>query len=193
MRYFCFGGGPVRIIAGEARGRRLDTLPGEDTRPTLERVKEGVFSAVQFWLPGAKVLDLFSGSGQLGLEALSRGAASCTFVEQNPRAVALIQKNAQAVELMDRSRVVRGDADSFLARCADKYDLILMDPPFEGGHYPGILKRVAAVCGPGALVLCESAAETAFPERAGALRLEKQYRYGTVLVSRYKMEEESEA
>ena len=175
----------MRIIAGEARGRRLDTLPGTETRPTLERVKEGVFSSVQPLLPGAAVLDLFAGSGQMGLEALSRGAKSCVFIEQNPKAVSLIKENAKGTGLLQRCRVQRAEAKSWLAQCHDKFDLILLDPPFGAGMYPDILKWVAAVAAPGAVVLCESATGVEFPPQAGGLALAKEYRYGTVSVKRY--------
>ncbi|MDL2293914.1 16S rRNA (guanine(966)-N(2))-methyltransferase RsmD [Ruminococcaceae bacterium OttesenSCG-928-D13] len=186
------GGGPVRIIAGEARGRKLATLPGQHTRPTLERVKEGIFSAVQFWLPGARVLDLFAGGGQLGLEAVSRGAAGCTFVEQDAKAAALIGQNAKAVGLEDRCRVTRSEVYAFLARGAGQFDLILMDPPYHEGFYPGVLEAAAKVAAPGCLALCESEPEAQMPAEAAGFVLEKQYRYGTVLVSRYKMTAESE-
>ena len=87
----------MRVIAGSARGKVLQALPGEDvTRPTIDRVKEAMFSSVQFLVPGARVLDLFAGSGQLGIEALSRGAKSCTFVDQSPEALAVVKANCKA-------------------------------------------------------------------------------------------------
>ena len=94
----------MRVIAGTARGVRLRTLPGTDvTRPTVDRVKEGMFSALQFLLPGARVLDLFAGSGQLGIEALSRGAASCVFIDENRAAVRIVQDNLRAAGLSARA------------------------------------------------------------------------------------------
>jgi 16S rRNA (guanine(966)-N(2))-methyltransferase RsmD len=180
----------MRIIAGSARGRRLQTLPGQNTRPTLERVKEGMFSAVQNWLPGAAVLDLFAGSGQLGLEALSRGAARCVFVENTARAAGVAEANIRALGFGDKARLVRSDAEAFLARREETFDLVLIDPPFEGGYYPRIIEAAAAVCAPGALVLCEAARDTVLPETIVGLILEKRYRYGTVAVSRYRMQRE---
>lgn len=179
----------MRIIAGSARGKRLKTLPGEDTRPTLERVKEGMFSAVQNWLPGAAVLDLFAGSGQLGLEALSRGASRCVFVE-NQRAAAQVVRDNLASTGLAGGTLVQSDAMAFLARCTDRFDLVLLDPPFAAGLYPELLQKVAGVCAPRALVLCENARQSEMPGEAAGLRLEKQYRYGTVMVSRYRMAEE---
>ena len=96
----------MRVIAGEARGRRLEALPGTDiTRPTLDQVKEAMFSIVQFDLPGARVLDLYAGSGQLGIEALSRGAARCVFLDENREAVNIVMKNCKNCGVFDRSRV----------------------------------------------------------------------------------------
>ncbi|NLW78313.1 MAG: 16S rRNA (guanine(966)-N(2))-methyltransferase RsmD [Ruminococcaceae bacterium] len=176
----------MRIIAGDARGRRLATLPGQDTRPTLERVKEGMFSAVQFWLPGARVLDLFCGSGQLGLEALSRGAASCVFVDNARAAADVARKNIGQLGYGRQARVVQADATAFLARGGEMFDLIVMDPPYRGGYYPALIQAVAPRCAPEAIVLCESAPAQAFPDIVAGLRLEKQYRYGAVMVTRYR-------
>lgn len=178
----------MRIIAGDSRGVRLETLKGEDTRPTLERVKEGMFSSIQFILPGAKVLDLFAGSGQLGLEALSRGAASCTFVDSDKEAITLIGRNAEAAGLKDRSRIIRGEAASFLSREGGGYDIVLIDPPYRQETLPKLLPKISAHCAQGATVLCEAEKGAQLPEEAQGLRLVKEYKYGTVKVCRYIME-----
>ena len=108
----------MRVIAGEARGRRLEALPGTDiTRPTLDQVKEAMFSIVQFDLPGARVLDLYAGSGQLGIEALSRGAARCVFLDENREAVNIVMKNCKNCGVFDRSRVNIGEAARYLSAC----------------------------------------------------------------------------
>ena len=107
----------MRVIAGEARGRRLEALPGTDvTRPTLDQVKEAMFSIVQFDLPGARVLDLYAGSGQLGIEALSRGAARCVFLDENRDAVNIVMKNCKNCGVFDRSRVNIGEAACWTRR-----------------------------------------------------------------------------
>ena len=124
----------MRVIAGEARGRRLEALPGTDiTRPTLDQVKEAMFSIVQFDLPGARVLDLYAGSGQLGIEALSRGAARCVFLDENREAVNIVMKNCKNCGVFDRSRVNIGEAARFLSACREQFDLVLLDPPFHNG------------------------------------------------------------
>ena len=106
----------MRVIAGTARGKNLQALPGEDiTRPTINRVKEAMFSSVQFLVPGARVLDLFAGSGQLGIEALSRGAARCVFLDENREAVNIVMKNCKNCGVFDRSRVNIGEAARFLS------------------------------------------------------------------------------
>ncbi len=177
----------MRIIAGECRGVKLATLPGQATRPTLERVKEGLFSAIQPWLPGAAVLELYAGSGQLGLEALSRGGAFCTFVESGKEAAALIRQNAQTAGLSPRCRVLQTMAETFVAGCKQQFDIILLDPPFESAALPGLLPPLGALCRPGALVLCETGVGQTLPEEAGGLQLQKQYRYGSVRLWRYRM------
>ena len=121
----------MRVIAGEARGRRLEALPGTDvTRPTLSQVKEAMFSIVQFDLPGARVLDLYAGSGQLGIEALSRGAARCVFLDENREAVNIVMRNCKTCGVFDRSRVNVGEAARYLSACREQFDVVLLDPPF---------------------------------------------------------------
>ena len=180
----------MRVIAGEARGKRLEALPGTDvTRPTIERVKEAMFSIVQFSLPGARVLDLYAGSGQLGIEALSRGAARCVFLDQNRDAAAVVIKNCKNCGVFDRSRVSVGDAGLYLAACREQFDLVLLDPPFRHDIVAQILPAVEQVTAPGGTVLCETETGAVLPAECGALRLQKQYKYGTILVWRYEKEQ----
>ena len=182
----------MRVIAGEARGRRLEALPGTDiTRPTLDQVKEAMFSIVQFDLPGARVLDLYAGSGQLGIEALSRGAARCVFLDENREAVGIVMKNCKSCGVFDRSRVNIGEAARFLSACREQFDLVLLDPPFHYDTLNEVLPALADKVAPGGVVLAESEREAALPERAGALVLAKQYYYGKIMVSRYEKEEQA--
>ena len=161
----------MRVIAGEARGRRLEALPGTDvTRPTLSQVKEAMFSIVQFDLPGARVLDLYAGSGQLGIEALRRGAARCVFLNV-------------------------GEAARYLSACREQFDVVLLDPPFRGGTLEKILPAVDKCTAPGGTVLCESETGLVLPAQVGGLTLQKQYKYGKVLLWKYTkpMQQEGEA
>ena len=185
----------MRVIAGSARGTKLTTLPGEEiTRPTIDRVKEAMFSAVQFQLPGANVLDLFAGSGQLGIEALSRGARRCLFCDQDAAAAAVVQANCRAAGVFADSKVVRMEASALLAATKERFDLVLLDPPYRHGILQQILPAVARVTQPGGIVLCESELEAQLPDEVEGLVLQKQYKYGTVRVSRYrKQDEEDEA
>lgn len=176
----------MRVIAGDARGRRLEALPGTDiTRPTLDQVKEAMFSIVQFDLPGARVLDLFAGSGQLGIEALSRGAARCVFLDENRDAVNIVLKNVKGCGLFDRSRVSIGEAARWLSACREQFDLVLLDPPFRGGMLEAVLPQVEKCVAPGGIVLCESETGLVLPAEVGSLTLKKQYKYGKVLLWKY--------
>ena len=176
----------MRVIAGEARGRSLEALPGTDvTRPTLSQVKEAMFSIVQFDLPGARVLDLYAGSGQLGIEALSRGAARCVFLDENREAVNIIMRNCKACGVFDRSRVNIGEAARYLPACHEQFDIVLLDPPFRNGTLEKILPAVDKCTAPGGIVLCESEIGIVLPAEAGGLTLKKQYKYGRVLLWKY--------
>ena len=166
----------MRVIAGEARGRRLEALPGTDiTRPTLDQVKEAMFSIVQFDLPRARVLDLYAGSGQLGIEALSRGAARCVFLDENREAVNIVMKNCKNCGVFDRSRVNIGEAARFLSACREQFDLVLEN----------ILPIVDNCVAPGGIVICESETKLVLPAEVGGLQLKKQYKYGKVLLWKY--------
>ena len=122
----------MRVITGSARGRRLKELEGMETRPTTDRVKEGLFNVLQFDIEGRRVLDLFAGTGQLGIECLSRGAASAVFVDKRPDAVKLIRENLKLCDLTDRARVVAGDSMEFLKSVREKFDLVLLDVMLPG-------------------------------------------------------------
>ena len=177
----------MRVIAGTARGKNLQALPGEDiTRPTINRVKEAMFSSVQFLVPGARVLDLFAGSGQLGIEALSRGAKSCLFVDRSAEALAIVKANCKTAGVDRQSDIRQGEAESFLANIRGPFDLALLDPPFHHDTVAAVLPLLAAKMAPGG----ETEREADLPEQAGALTLVKQYNYGKIKVSRYERGEE---
>jgi len=120
----------MRVITGKARGVVLKTPDGMTTRPTADRVKEALFSIIQFDIPGAKVLDLFGGTGQLGIEALSREAKSAVFVDEREDACRLIRENLKRTKLESSARVVRSDYAAFLRNCKEQFDIILLDPPY---------------------------------------------------------------
>ena len=132
----------MRVITGSARGRRLKELTGMETRPTTDKVKESLFSIIQFDIEGRRVLDLFAGTGQLGIEALSRGAASAVFIDRRADAVRLVKDNLELCGLSDRASVRCGDAMSYL-RSGEKFDLIFLDPPYAAGLLGPALEEIA--------------------------------------------------
>ena len=155
----------MRVITGTARGRKLGQLQGMDTRPTTDQVKESIFNIIQFDIEGRRVLDLFAGTGQLGIEALSRGAAGCTFVDQRRDAAALVRSNLKLCRLSDRARVVQGEALSFLASDRERYHLVFLDPPYQTELLENALKKIAEIdilmeIG---MILCESPAAKVLP------------------------------
>ncbi len=122
----------MRIITGKAKGKKLFTLEGEATRPTSERIKGAIFSAIQFDIEGRRVLDLFAGSGQMGLEALSRGATGATFIDSSREAMEIVKKNAAATGFADESKFIVSDGANYIRKMAgrEKYDLVFIDPPY---------------------------------------------------------------
>lgn len=183
----------MRVIAGSARGVKLSALPGEEiTRPTIDRVKESMFSSVQFLLEGAEVLDLFAGSGQLGIEALSRGAKRCVFIDQDRGACEIVRQNLRAAGLAGKASVSQTQAQHFLSTAREPFDLILMDPPYHQGTVAALLPLVARVVKPGGVVLAETEYGAQLPERCGCLVCRKHYKYGKVALARYEYADEEE-
>ena len=183
----------MRIISGSARGRRLNTPTGMDIRPTTDKVKEALFSILQFDLPGKYVLDLFAGTGQLGLEALSRGAAHAVFTDSSKKAVELIKKNVALTGFGPQSTVLQTDAFSYLAATDATFDIVLLDPPYEKGlceKAVGLLPRVLRA---GAVVVCETRPEEQLPDSVGDLTAVKVYRYSGIRLTVYRTPNEEEA
>lgn len=175
----------MRIITGSARGAKLETLEGLDTRPTTERVKESIFSMLQFEIENRRVLDLFAGSGQMGLEALSRGALSCTFVEKNIEAMEIVKRNAKKTKLIDKCRIVNMDYKDYLrgAKGRDKFDIVILDPPYSMKIIPEILDSLVkfGLLNTNAKVICESEDETEYCHEG--LECIKHNRYGRVFIT----------
>ena len=188
----------MRIITGTARGTRLVTLEGENTRPTGERVKEAVFSMIQFDIEGRRVLDLFGGSGQLGLEALSRGADSAVIIDSSPEAVEIIKTNAKATKLFDRCRISIMEYEPFLRRAAgrESFDIIFLDPPYKSDFMYKALRMIAdgGIAKSGALIICESADGDVFRGDEGLASkytVKKQSNYGKANITVLTPREES--
>ena len=133
----------MRVITGKARGVQLKTPDGMLTRPTTDRVKEALFSIIQFDIPTARVLDLFSGTGQLGIEALSRGAKSAVFVDHQENACKLIKENLRRARLESDAKVIRSDYMDYLRRCRESFDIVFLDPPYAEVFLENSLKIIS--------------------------------------------------
>ena len=182
----------MRIITGTARGRRLVTLDGLDVRPTPERVKEALFSIIQFDIEGRRVLDLFAGCGQLGIEALSRSAASAVFVDSSAESVKTVKQNLETAGLLANAMVVHSDWHSFTAMCQDVFDIAFLDPPYSAGLLEPALIAVSNLMSDYGVIICEHPPEVVPPETAGGFKISRSYRYGKVLVTLYRKAEEHE-
>jgi 16S rRNA (guanine(966)-N(2))-methyltransferase RsmD len=176
----------MRVITGEARGRKLITLEGEDVRPTTDRVKEGMFNIIQFDLEGASVLDLFAGSGQLGIEALSRGAKHCTFVDSANRSVEVVKQNLKSVGFEKRASVFCGDSKMYINLSRDKFDVALLDPPYNKGVIDEVLPIVAEKMTENGVIICECALNEEMPENAGEFLKHREYKYGKIKLTVYR-------
>lgn len=174
----------MKIITGTAKGMNLETLEGEKTRPTSQRVKEAVFSMLQFDIEGTLVLDLFAGSGQMGLEALSRGAKKATFSDVSRDATDIVIKNAKKAKLFDKCRISTCDYKQMLQGIAnkEKYDMVFIDPPYQDGIIADALNRLyqGNALNENAFVICESGKEDIFEgneELKSKFIIQKQSRY----------------
>lgn len=177
----------MRVITGTARGRKLRTPENYDIRPTTDVVKEAIFNIVQFDVEGRRVLDLFAGTGQLGIEALSRGAASCVFIDSDKAAAAIVRDNLKACGL--EGQVLQADAIGYLDSCG-KFDLIFIDPPYDSGLYDGVLQKINLVdiLSDGGIIICESRRETSMPAVSAPYFAGREYVYGKVKITVYRKE-----
>ena len=178
----------MRVIAGTARGIQLKTPEGMQTRPTIDRVKEALFSIIHFDIPGAKVLDLFGGTGQLGIEALSRGASAATFVDQSDPACKLIRENLRRTKFDQKGSVVRGDYLEYLSRCREQYDIVFLDPPYAEVFLENALKRIAEIdiLQSGGIIVAERPLGKDLPWELEGFTRSKDYKYGKVLLTLYR-------
>ena len=177
----------MRVITGSARGRKLKTPETYDIRPTTDNVKEAVFNIIQFDVEGRRVLDLFAGTGQLGIEALSRGAAETVFVDRDREAVKIVKENLKTCGL--QAQVRQKDALSALRR-EEKFDLIFVDPPYDAGLYGEVLETIKSVdkLTDGGIIIVEARSTEPLPELAAPYGKRKEYRYGKVKIAVYTKE-----
>jgi len=180
----------MRVITGTARGKRLETLDGDAVRPTSDRVKEAIFSIIQFDIEGRRILDLFAGSGQLGIEALSRGAESATFIDAATESLDVVRRNLKSTGLEKQAVVFKSDYSSFLLNCKSNYDIAFLDPPYLAGKLTDALQKTASVMSDYGIIICEHPVTLDMPSEAGGFSIKKQYRYGKTMISLYNKQSE---
>ena len=178
----------MRVIAGKAKGTALKTPDGMSTRPTADRVKEALFSIIQFDLPEASVLDLFGGTGQLGIEALSRGAKRAVFVDEGDMACKLIKENLKHVKMENQASVIRGDYLTYLRNCREKFNIILLDPPYAEVFLETALNKISEIdiLQSGGIIVTERPLGKNLPAEMEGFIRSKDYKYGKILLTLYK-------
>ena len=178
----------MRVITGKARGVSLKTPEGMQTRPTTDRVKEAMFSIIHFDVPGAKVLDLFGGTGQLGIEALSRGAENAVFVDSREESCKLIRENLTRTKLQPQGKVVRADYLEYIRRCREKFDIILLDPPYAEVFLENALKTIVEIdiLQSGGIIIAERPLGKELPWEFDGYSRSRDYKYGNTLLAVYR-------
>lgn len=178
----------MRVISGKARGVNLKTPEGLTTRPTADRVKEALFSIINFDVPNTSVLDLFGGTGQLGIEALSRGAKSAVFVDAGEAACKLIKENLRRAKLEEQGRVIRSDYLRFLTTCREKFDIVFLDPPYAEEFLENSLKKLSEIdiLQSNGIIVCERPLGKELPAEIPGFTRSKDYKYGTTVLTLYR-------
>lgn len=178
----------MRIITGEYRGRKLETPIGNNVRPTSDKVKESIFNLLMSNTYGSIFVDLFAGTGGLGLEALSRGAEKCYFCDNSRESLNLIKTNITKCGAQDRSVVVAGDFTKALSRIKEQADVFLLDPPYKAGLYEKCLNLIDSLdlLSDDGIIIAEHGKHDAVPENAGNLIKTREKRYGTIMLSIYR-------
>ncbi len=192
-----FGDSIMRVISGVCKGRPLKAVQGMTTRPTTDKVKESLFNIIGPYFDGGKVLDLFSGSGSLGLEALSRGMEKGIFVEKDPKALQVIKTNIQACRMEEESEVLRSDALRSIRALGGRglrFDLIMMDPPYKiANTIPSILNAIEEnqLLLEDGLIICEHGEELELPEQIGSYVKYRYEKYGITAISFFRLQDEA--
>ncbi|MBR0142452.1 MAG: 16S rRNA (guanine(966)-N(2))-methyltransferase RsmD [Ruminococcus sp.] len=173
----------MRVITGTARGRKLIAPEGMDVRPTGDKVKEAVFSAIQFDIEGSCVLDLFAGSGQMGIEALSRGAKKAVFVDSSRKSLSCVNENIRNTGFVSSSAVVARDSYDYIKSTSETFDIIILDPPYRHGHIEKILPLCAVKLRDGGTIICEYEKDAPEPSAPDNMKLRKIYSYGKINIA----------
>ena len=178
----------MRVITGTAKGIMLATPDGMQTRPTSDRVKEALFSIIQFDVPGARVLDLFGGTGQLGIEALSRGAKNAVFVDAREEACRLIRENLKRTKMEQIGTVIRSDYLDYLKRCKQTFDIVILDPPYAEVFLENALKMITEIdiLQSGGIIITERPLGKDLPWDFEGFSRSRDYKYGKTLITVYR-------
>lgn len=182
----------MRVITGTAKGRKLITLEGEDIRPTSAKVKGAIFNSIQFDIEGRNILDLFAGAGQLGIEALSRGARKAVFVDLSREAIKVVNDNLEHCRLKDNATVFNGDGFSYLKTTREKFDIVFIDPPYKKQLALKALSLVLNVMNDGGIIVCETDINEELPEAIGAYTVAKQDTYSKTKLTIYRYSGDAE-
>ena len=179
----------MRVITGTARGTNLKAPDGLSTRPTADKVKQAVFNIIQYEIAG-EVLDLFAGSGQLGIEALSRGASRAVFVDAGKPAIAVIRENLKKTHLEGRAEVVCCDYMTYLANCRKRFRIVFLDPPYAENYLENAIKRISEIdiLAEGAIIVSERPLGKPLDEEFPGLVRSKDYHYGKTTVTLFRRE-----
>lgn len=183
----------MRVITGSAGGTNLKAPGGLHTRPTADKVKQALFNIIQYEIAG-ETLDLFAGSGQLGIEALSRGADHCVFVDEGSEAIAVIKENLRRTHLTEKAQVIRGDYLSYLKSCRKRFRLIFLDPPYAEKYLENAIKFISEIdiLAEGGIIVTERPVEKALDEEFSGLARSKDYRYGKTVITLFRREKDME-
>ncbi len=177
----------MRVITGSARGRRLISPEGFDVRPTTDKVKESIFNIIQFQLAGATVLDLFAGSGQLGIEAISRGADKAVFVDASRKSLDVVKKNIELCRFQSEAEAHLSDSVAYLKSCRHKFDIVFLDPPYHKELCISALENLASSVTDDAIIICETQSDEALPEEIGSFITDRVYSYSSIKITVYRV------
>ena len=175
----------MRVITGSARGRKLKTLEGDSVRPTTDKVKESIFNIIQFDIEGRRILDMFCGCGQLGIEALSRGAASAVFVDISRASISVTEENLTTTGFRSVSKTVLANSLEYLDRTSEIFDIAFLDPPYHAGIMEDAIERVAPHMADGGIIVCETGEREVLPEEIDGFT-SKRYKYGKIALTVYR-------
>ncbi len=182
----------MRVITGSARGKRLITVPGNDlVRPTSEKVKEAIFSSIQFDIEGRRVLDLFAGSGQMGIEALSRGAENAVFVDNSEASLSVVRQNLKGTDFESKAQIIKSDYKSFLFKTSAVFDIAFLDPPYNKGILEAATQEVSEKMSDYGIIICEHPSEEKLKTHVGNFSVYREYKFGKITVTVYKKGEGS--